>query len=699
MTGRFVKRYSDIALAGLVVGIIAMMIIPLPTVLLDVLLATNISLAVVLLLASIYVTQPIRMSTFPTILLITTLFRLGLNVSSTRLILLQADAGEVIRSFGHFVVAGNIVVGAIVFLILTLIQFIVIAKGSERVAEVAARFNLDAMPGKQMAIDADLRAGMIEQAEARSRRKTLERESQLYGSMDGAMKFVKGDAIAGIVITLINLIGGLIVGVYQMGMSSGEAIETYSLLTIGDGLVSQIPALVISTAAGMVVTRVASEDEESHLGQDISSQLLGQPKAIAIAAVTMLLLAAVPGLPWFPFLILGSICGFTAYSLLKRRRAELPTRARGDPPGLLESFGAAFDDPDETFGDAETRSLVEPITVELSRGLTPLVDRGGDGAIFAEVLVPRVREAIFRDLGVSLPAIRVRGDAPNVPAGSYRIQIKEVPLGAGDLPADRVLALAPPGFLAGHELVAEEADLTGLEHRASWIPLADAPRARALGIPVVAGAELIAEHLEALLRRYAYEFVTIQETRGLLDALEVSHPHLVEELVPKPVTVPLLSEVLRRLVEEGINIRHLADILPVLAGWLKTEKDPVLLTEYCRVALKRQITHQFAGTSGALSAIVLDPEIEQCVSEAIQRTDSGSYLALEPDLSQDILVAAHRALEPALAAGEPAVLLTSMETRRFVRKLLEVELPGVTVLSYQELAPDLDIQPVAQMTL
>jgi len=698
MPARFIKRYSDLALAGLVVLIIALMIIPMPTWLLDLLLATNISMAVVLLLSAIYVTQPLRIATFPTILLITTLFRLGLNVSSTRLILLQADAGEVIRSFGHFVVAGNVVVGAIVFLILTLIQFVVIAKGSERVAEVAARFTLDALPGKQMSIDADLRAGNIDPEEARRRRKGLERESQLYGSMDGAMKFVKGDAIAGIVITLVNIVGGLIVGIYQMKMSAGEAAETYSLLTIGDGLVSQIPALIISTAAGLVVTRVASEHDNVHLGQDIGVQLLGQPKAIAIAAVLMLLLAVVPGLPLLPFLVLGALCGLTAYGLMRHRRARDPAIGREPPSGLLETFG--FDEEDESpLASEAPPALVEPIGLEVATGLTPLVDRDGSGRAFADELLPAIRARIFQDLGVSLPPIRVRGDATHLPEDGYRILLKEVALGEGEVDPERGLARAPRAYIEGLGLEGVEAELTGMEHRCTWLRRGDVARARAAGVIVVEGAEIIAVHAEALLRRYAFEFVSIQETRALLDSLEASHPQLVEELVPKPVRVDLLAEILQRLAEEGVNIRHLADILPVLATWVRTEKDPVLLTEYCRMALKRQITYQFCGTSGALSAIVIDPEIEQVVAEAICRTEAGSYLALEPDLSREILAAARQAVEPALVAGEPAVLVTSMETRRFVRKLLEVELPGVTVLSYQELAPDLEIQPVARMEL
>jgi type III secretion protein V len=750
--GRFVRRYSDIALAGLVVGIIAMMIIPLPTRVLDVLLATNISLAVILLLVAIYVTEPIRIATFPTLLLITTLFRLGLNVSSTRLILLQADAGEVIRSFGQFVVSGNLVVGAIVFLILTLIQFVVIAKGSERVAEVAARFTLDAMPGKQMAIDAELRSGTIDSSEARRRRRGLERESQLYGSMDGAMKFVKGDAIAGIVITLVNIVGGLIVGVYQMGMSGAEAAEVYSLLTIGDGLVSQIPALVISTSAGLVVTRVASEDETSHLGQDIAGQLLGQPKAIAIAAALMLGLALVPGLPWFPFLVLGLLCAVVAHALLRRGqrlqaglRRGAPWKGRGDwaEPGPQDGgLLGLFDSPRAEPGLEEgPRELVEAVALEVSADLASWVDpaQGELGRAFAEERLPGLRATLFQELGLLVPPIRVRvsdgglppgglppgglppgglppgglppgglppgglppGGLPpgGLPPGSYRIRFKEVPLGEGSPPEGALLALASKAYLERRGVAAEEAGLAGLGHRSSWLAKDQRDEASALGVPVLEGPEILAAHLEALLRRHGHELLGIQETRALLDALETTHPHLVEELVPKPVTVPLLAEVLRRLAEEGINLRHLADLLPVLASWLKTEKDPVLLTEYCRMALRRQITHQFSSSGGSLSAVVLDSEIERVVSEAIQRSEAGSYLALEPELGREILDAARAVLGPALDSGAPAVVLTSMEIRRFVKKLLEVELPDVTVLSYQELSPDLEILPAGRLAL
>lgn len=706
MSGKLVRRYSDIALAAMVVGIIAMMIIPLPTHLLDILLAMNICLGVVVLLAAIYVTDPIRISTFPTLLLIATLFRLGLNVSSTRLILLQADAGEVIRSFGHFVVAGNLVVGIIVFLILTLIQFIVIAKGAERVAEVGARFNLDAMPGKQMSIDADLRAGTIDQQEARTRRRALERESQLYGSMDGAMKFVKGDAIAGIVITLINIVGGLLVGVYQMKMSTGEAAEVYSLLTVGDGLVSQIPALVLSTAAGLVVTRVAAEEGGTHLGQDIATQLLAQPRALAIAAVLMLGLAAVPGLPGFPFLVLGGLCGVTAHGLIRRRREEAgPASKRG---GLLEAF--TFDpEPDEA-DEPEARFLVDPVRLELGAGFAGRAmepeETGASSGVpswdapgFVEGGLGDVRRRIFQLLGVSIPPVRVREDVDALEERCYRIRIKEVPMGEGEAPEDSLLALASVDQLSSRDISAQAAELTGLEARASWIDPEDAPRVEAAGLTVLSAAEIPLAHLEALLQRYAYEFVDIQATRTLLDALEETSPQVVQELVPKPVSVVLLTEVLTRLVEEQVNIRHLADVLPTLARWCRTEKDPVLLTEYCRMALRRPITYQFAGPEGRLAALTLEPEIEETVVEAIQRSDAGSYLALEPEVGREILEAVDHAVAPFRLSGSVPVLLTRMESRRFVRKLIEVDLPDVVVLSYQELAPDLEIQPLGQVCI
>ncbi|MBI5477202.1 MAG: type III secretion system export apparatus subunit SctV [Deltaproteobacteria bacterium] len=680
-------RYGDVALAALVVSIVGMMIVPLPTFLLDLLITFNITLAVVILLVALYVQDALRFASFPTLLLITTLYRLALNVSATRLILLKANAGEVIRSFGEFVVGGNFVVGAVVFLILTIIQFVVIAKGSERVAEVAARFTLDAMPGKQMAIDADLRAGAFDLDEARRRRAALQRESQLYGSMDGAMKFVKGDAIAGIIITGINIVGGLIIGVAMRGLELSDAARIYTILTIGDGLVSQIPALLISTAAGMVVTRVASEDEGSNLGKDIGMQLLQQPRALAIAAVLLALLAFV-GLPRVPFLALAVLTGGVAFALFRRGKAA--ARAGED----LDLAAA-----DAVEGRPELQPGVTPVALEVSEALTPLIDADTAAGRLVGELIPRLRESLFAELGVHLPGVRVRGHAADLPAGGYRIRLQEIPMAEGVVPPGRVLCAETAERLAGYGISAEPATLPGENAPAAWVALADRDACEQAGVVTYDAAGAVLLHLAAVLTRYAYEFVGIQETQVLLDQFEHSHPALVREITPKLCSPHLIADVLRRLVEEQVSIRDLRTILQALAEWAPVEKDPVVLTEYVRTALRRYLTHKHAGGSGTLVVHLLDGAIEDAVRGAVQRTSGGSYLALEPEVSREILDAVRREVGETPPGAPAPVILTQMEIRRYVRRLIEVEHPQITVLSYQELAPELNIQPVGRIRL
>ena len=644
-------RYADLALAGLVVSIVGMMIVPLPTPLLDLLISVNIAAAVTLLLVAIYVSDALKIATFPTLLLLTTLFRLALEVSATRLILLHADAGEVIRAFGNFVVAGNLVVGAVIFLILTMIQFIVISKGSERVAEVAARFTLDAMPGKQMSIDAELRAGHIDHNEARRRRAALARESQLFGSMDGAMKFVKGDAIAGIVVLAVNIVGGLIVGILQRGMDAGTAARTYTVLTIGEGLVAQIPALVISTSAGIIVTRVASEEEGGQLGRDIGLQIMAQPKAIAIAAGLLGLLAIVPGLPTIPFLTLGLILGAVAWRLLREpvRAAGGATVGAAAPAGGTARAGAARATPEE---DSALSPVLTPVAVEVAAELgARLGPTAVSPGLFATEIVPRLRERLFAELGLPLPAVRLRPGVAGLGPTAFVLRINEVPLRRGEI-------------------------LQG-----DW---------------ETAGARLGDEVLE-LLRHHGHELFGLDEAQALLDALERTHPTLVREVVPKLVPLVLMTDILRRLLEEGISLRNLRDILGALAEWAPHERDPVALTEHVRGALRRVITYRYAGDSGVLAAYLLDPMIEDTIRDSVQKTATGNYLALEPQLSRDIVSAVGRAVGP--GAGTGAVLITGAEIRRYVRRLIETEHPDLAVLSFQELAPEAQIRPIARISV
>jgi type III secretion protein V len=624
-------------LALVVVAIVAMMIVPLPTALLDLLLSVNIAAAVTLLLVSLYVRDALSFATFPTLLLLTTLFRLALEISATRLVLLRGDAGEVIRAFGDFVVAGNLVVGAVVFVILTVVQFIVISKGAERVAEVAARFTLDAMPGKQMAIDAELRAGHIDAPEARRRRAALTREAQLFGAMDGAMKFVKGDAIAGIVVLAVNIVGGLVIGVLQRGMDLGAAARVYTVLTIGEGLVAQIPALLVSTAAGIIVTRVASEDEASggsNLARDIGRQVLAQPKALAVAAGLLVVLAIVPGLPAAPFLALGAALGAVAWRVLRAGEPAAKVGATANVEPALPS------------------PVLTPIAVEVSPELGAVLgsaDPRGPGLFMSET-VPRVRERLFAELGLALPAVRLRVVGESVARGAFVVRLNEVPLGRG------------------------EADVA-------------AP---------AAAASRIGEEILSLMRRYGHELVGVQETQALLDGLERTHPALVREVVPKLVSPVLLADVLRRLVEEGISLRNLRDVLGALAEWAPHERDPVVLAEHVRAALRRTITFQHARGGGVLTAWMLDGIIEDTIRESIHKTPTGSYLALEPQLSRDIVAAVGRALG---ADTGGAVILTNAEIRRYVRRLVETQHPAVPVLSYQELAPEAEVRPLGRISL
>jgi type III secretion protein V len=675
------RRFADAALALVVILVVGMMIVPLPTPLLDVLITANIATSVLLLLVAMYVPDAISFASFPTLLLVTTLFRLALNVSSTRLILLQADAGEVIQAFGDFVVQGNYVVGGVVFLILTLIQFIVIARGAERVAEVGARFTLDAMPGKQMAIDAELRTGAISQEEARRRRKLLGRESQFYGAMDGAMKFVKGDAIAGIIITAINIVGGLAIGVAMRGLAAGESLRIYGLLTIGDGLVSQIPSLLVCTAAGLVVTRVASEDEDSSLGADIGRQILGQPRALAIAAVFLVLLGIIPGLPTVPFFILAAVFGGVAYRLTRVTPSETVSEAESVQKEVQREKGAK----------KAMVPLVVPVSIELGSAVAArLLDASGQGPLLDED-VPRLRDELFLELGLALPGVRARMH-PGIPPEGYVLSIQEIPVGQGTLGEGRKVARAPVAVLQSHGVTALPGD-GGPSGAFAFIDAEAEARTIEAGVVVESEAQLITRHLGQKVRLRAHDLLGLQETQGMLDQLERAYPALVRNVVPKPVSLAQLADVLKRLVEEGVSIRPLREILEALAIFAPGEKDPVALTEAVRGALRRQITHKHA-KNGALAVLLVDPLIEDTIRDAIQRTATGSYLALSPSAARDVLAAAKKALS---TGGAPPIVLTQSDVRRFMRRLVESELPHVTVLSYQELDPQVTVQPLGRI--
>ncbi|NOJ81562.1 type III secretion system export apparatus subunit SctV [Myxococcus xanthus] len=697
----FLSKYSDIVLAVVVVAIVGMMIVPLPTLLLDVLLTLNISISVVLLLVSLYVPAALHLSVFPTLLLITTMFRLALTISTTRLILLTGDPGEVVVAFGNFVVQGNFVVGAILFIILVIVNFIVISKGSERVAEVAARFTLDAMPGKQMSIDADLRAGSIDQDQGKKKRRDLERESQLFGAMDGAMKFVKGDAIASIIITVVNIVGGLIIGVTQKGMSAGDAAQKYTLLTIGDGLVGMIPAILVSTCAGIIVTRVAGEEEGNHLGMDMGSQLTAYPKAIAIAAGMLIVLGLVPGLPKIPFFLLGIGAGLGAWTMLKKQKQAVEAEDAG--PAMETDLGtpmASEPAPKEALNpDSELFiPVVTPIVLEVSDALVPFVDSRQDDGKFLFELIPFMRDGLFVELGVRFPGVRARGNG-SLPPGAYQIQINEVPVVTGQATLGHVLVNDTVDRLRLMNIQGFEAVNPATRQPAAWVPEQYRDTLEAAGLTTWDVPGYIILHTAAVLRRNAREFVGVQETQTMLEQLEKAFPAIVKEVVPKVVNVLKLTDILQRLVEEEISIRDLRGILQALAEYGQVEADNVMLTEHVRAAQRRYISHKYARGTGTLVVYLLDPNIEDAIRGSVKRTSAGAHLALEPELAQEIVQAVRSECGHLPPSAQRPVILTAMDIRRYVRKLLEYEFnPSFSVLSYQELSPELNIQPVARIS-
>jgi type III secretion protein V len=667
------KTSSDVVLAVVMASIVAAMIVPLPEWLLDVGIAINLAAALSLLVAALYAKDALKVAAFPTLLLLTTLFRLAMNVSSTRLALSEGHAGEIIQAFGDFVVRGDYVVGAVIFAILSLVQFLVVTKGAERVAEVSARFTLDAMPGKQMSIDADLRSGAITQDHARARRRHLERESQMFGAMDGAMKFIKGDVIAGLVIVFINLLGGIAIGTIQNGMTVAEAASTYALISIGDGLVSQIPSLCIAVAAGLVVTRVASDSEEASLGLDIGSQFFGQWKALYVVAGLCLALAAMPGMPHLTFVVIAMLLAGVGLGLMKQARAE-------NEANLVNPAVAGAGQQAEVAPSVESENGVSPLILDLSVELSALTTE--DGGRFVHEELTLVRERIFYELGVRLPGIRIRTGAP-LAANSYLFLIDEVPCGRGQVNPAKAFALAQPvdiGFL-GVEVEPAVEPLTG--RAISAVDPSAREQLQLAQVQVRTARQLICDHLTGLLRKRAASLLGVQEVQSLLEAVEAQFPALAKEAVGK-VPLPLLTDVLKKLLREQVSIRNLRAILDALVA-PSTEGDANALAEKCRQALHRQISHQYA-PGGPLYAFLVDPTIEQALRNA------GPQVALEPQEASAIIEGVKR-----IAAQGRAVLLASPDVRRLLRRLVEGAFPDVAVLTFTELDTELQIRPVGRL--
>ncbi|MBS1869729.1 MAG: flagellar biosynthesis protein FlhA [Actinobacteria bacterium] len=673
-------RHTDLLAAVGVVLIVTMLVIPLPAALLDLFITLNISCGLAIVVATLYLNRALDFASFPSLLLLTTMFRLAINVSVTRLILTRGDAGHVVAAFGHFVVGGNVVVGLVIFLILIVIQFVVVTNGAGRVAEVGARFTLDAMPGKQMAIDADLNAGLITDEEARQRRAEISREADFYGAMDGASKFVKGDAMAAVLITLINLVGGIVVGVMQQGLPFSEAIQHFSLLTVGDGLAAQIPALLISVATGIIVTRAASDRD---LGSDVASQILGQRKAPMVAGGVICTFALVPGLPKLPFLLIGG--GFLALGWAMRDGG--PLAVADEAAALADAEGTAV----PAVRDAALEALpLDPLELAIGFGLVPLVDAASGGTLLSRVSV--IRRQIAADLGMVIPPVRIH-DELGLDSHEYVLKVRGSEVARGRLMAGHQLAMDPGdalGQLAGGVPTTEPA--FGLP--ATWVADAQRAEAEALGYTVVDGESVIVTHLTETIRAHAADLLSRQDVRQLLEQLKESNAAVVEEVVPDVLTLGELQRVLQALLAEGVSIRDLGAIVEAVGDKARVTRDPSLLAEYARQALGRTIVAPHVDGERRLRAIALDPAVEAEVAAAITATTDGEFLALEPSRAQALVSALRTQMEHGVARGTRPVLLCSARVRRHLRRLVEQAIPQLAVCSYNEIAAGISVETI-----
>lgn len=670
-------KLKDLAVLLAVITIIIMLVIPLPGWLLSVLILLNISLALLVVLVAMNIQEALQFSVFPSLLLMLTLFRLGLNVSTTRAILGKADAGGVVDTFGSFVIGNNPLVGFVVFIILVIIQFIVITKGAERVSEVSARFTLDAMPGKQMSIDADLNAGLISEQEARERRKKIQEEADFYGAMDGASKFVKGDAIVGIVIVIVNIIFGYIIGMVQMGMTFEEALNTYTRLTVGDGLVIQIPALLIATATGIVVTRVSTE--EGNLSTEVMNQLFQYPKLLFIAAGTIFLLGFTP----INFFLTTSIAAFLALSgyLLMRQQKEEPETEED----LVEEESESMKSQENVISLLN----IDPIEFEFGYALIPLVDASQGGDLLDRIVM--IRRQLALEYGMVIPVVRIRDNIQLEP-NEYRLKIKGNEVARGELLLDHYLAMTP---------AIDDDTIEGIETRepafgmpAKWISEEQKDEAEMLGYTVVDPPSVISTHLTEVLKRHLHELLGRQETKELIDHLKEDYPILVEEVTPDPLSIGDIQKVLAKLLRENVSIRNLPVIFETLADYGKMTNDTDLLAEYVRQALSPQLTKQYVSDDKHLRVITLAQSVEQLIMNHIQQTEHGNFLALDPESQEKIVRSIIEQVEQASLQYDKVVILCSPTIRMYVKQLIERSLPDVAVLSYNELEPDVQVQSI-----
>ena len=682
-----IQRPQEYLVGFGVVVILAVMVMPIPPLMLDLLLSFSITFALIILLVSIFMRGPLDFSVFPSLLLIVTLIRLSLNVASTRIILLHGSegtsaAGQVIESFGSFVVGGNFVVGTVIFIILVMINFIVITKGSVRTSEVAARFTLDAIPGKQMSIDADLNAGLINEKEARNRRQMLEQEADFYGSMDGAIRFVRGDAIAGILITVINILGGFGIGVFQQDMGVGEAAQVYTLLTIGDGLVSQLPALVVSTAAGLVVTRAVAD---KNLPELLISQLVNQPYAFIIASLVLFFFGMIPGLPHFPFFVMSIFAGIIGFNKFKdtNKKALIENRKKEDE--------AKAPTPERV----ESILPLDIMELEVGYELIPLVDADSNGELLDRI--KSVRRQFALELGFIVPPLHIR-DNLQLKSNEYGILIKGVEVSRGSIMTGRLLAMNPGTIEKEIDGIQTKEPTFGLP--AVWISTSDKQKAQMAGYTVVDSSTVVTTHIKETIKRHASELLGRQETQSLIDKFKESNPKVIEELIPDVLSLGKVQKVLQNLLKEQISIRDLRTILEQLADYGPTTKDTDILTEYVRQALARPITKQFQSADGSLSVMTLNREIEELIHSSIQKTELASFLSLEPTVAEKLLLKLQEAVESITPQMETSpVLLASPGIRHHLRKFVERFIPDLAVLSHSEIIPSVQIKTLKVVDL
>lgn len=678
------KNNMDVIVAFGVMAIVLMIIIPLPTTMIDVLIVVNITIATVIILMTMFTTEILQLSVFPTLLLITTLFRLGLNISSTRLILSQANAGEVINAFGSFVVGGNYIVGIIIFLIIIIIQFIVITNGAGRVAEVAARFALDAMPGKQMSIDADLNSGLIDDTEAKNRRKKIQQEADFYGAMDGASKFVKGDAIASIVIVLINIVAGIVIGAVQMGMPISEAAQTYVRLTIGDGLVSQIPALLISIATGILVTRSGNEED---FGKQVVGQLTTFPKVLGIAGAILLLLSLIPGLPFFPFFILALACSVGAYMLYKEEKTQMIIQEENLNMEMSEQENK---EPENVMNLIS----VEPMEIEIGYGLIPLADEASGGDLLQRIASVRRQCAI--EMGIVVQPIRIR-DNLQLKTNEYVVKIRGTIVAKGELMPSMLLSMDPTG--EGENILGIKTIEPTFGLPAVWINKDQREDVEIKGFTVVDPTTVMVTHLTETIKVHSYELLGRQEVKAIIDSMKERYSSVIEELIPDLMTIGEVQKVLQNLLKEKVPIKDMVTILESLADNSRNSKDLELLTEYVRIALGRSICNPLIDENNRITVATFAPEVENVIANNIQKSMQGSFPAVDPDTTSRILDSIKNMLNTVYFPENQPAILVSPKIRPAVRKLIEMVFPNITVLSLNEVPNEIEIRTEGVVSL